>query len=166
MEIIQDLLKNANKKYETADHLAYVTYPLIQEPKLIITIADHLYSALNYLIEALIRYERLYKRIPPVQESFESKFDLFKRCLSRYNIDRENTLLIYDLKALLDSRQKSPIEFIKKDKLVICSQNYKIQTITLSKVKEYLSSSKPLFEKINKIILKNDSRIGYSQRRT
>lgn len=166
MEITLDLLKNANKKYETADHLAYVTYPLIQEPKLIITIADNLYSALNYLIEALIRYERLYKRIPPIQESFESKFDVFKKCLSRYNIDRESTLLIYDLKTLLDSRQKSPVEFIRKDKFVICSQNYKTQTITLSKVKDYLTKSRPLFEKISKIIIKNDTRLGYSQRRT
>ena len=44
------------------------------------------------------------------------------------------------------------IEFIRRDKLVICSGNYKMKNLTMDLIKNYLSKSKLFIEKINNIL--------------
>jgi len=56
-----------------------------------------------------------------------------------------------DLKKIIDYRSKSPVEFIRKDKIVICSDNYKMRTINYDKIKEYLNKSKPFFTRLNRV---------------
>ena len=153
MQEIVDKLKDANRLMNAADHLAYVTYPLIKDNKLIITIAENLNSALLNLMEALLMYERAYKRIPPYPENFDMRLQIFKeKIANRYNIDRSYIVLIEDLKKLVDERKKSTMEFIRHDKYVLFNKNMSIKSITLEKVKKYLNESKPLFLKVNTLL--------------
>ena len=153
MQEIVDKLKDANRLMNSADHLAYVTYPLIKDNKLIITIAENLNSALLNLMEALLMYERAYKRIPPYPENFDMRLQIFKeKIANRYNIDRSYIVLIEDLKKLVYERKKSTMEFIRHDKYVLFNKNMSIKSITLEKVKKYLNESKPLFLKVNTLL--------------
>ena len=45
MESVLNLVDRANKSLNTADHLTYMTYPLLKDVKLVITIIDNLYNA-------------------------------------------------------------------------------------------------------------------------
>lgn len=158
MEKLRKLIQEANNSYNTADHLAYVTYPLVNDINLIIKITENIYISLIALVEAILYYDREYKRIPPLPEDFSSRLEIFKtRCLERYSFDRDLILLIKDIKIILEHRKKSPIEFIRKDKLIICNSDYKIRTITIENIKSYLSRSKIFIEKLNKIF-QNDRR--------
>lgn len=155
MESVLTLVEKANKSLNTADHLTYITYPLLKDVKLIVTITENLYKSYVYAMDAFLTYERLYKRIPIFPEDFNSRFDIFKtKIVKRYNIDREHVLLMSDLKKIIDHRRKSPIEFIRKDKLVICSDNYKMRTINYDKIKDYLNKSKPFFTRLNRVLRK------------
>lgn len=149
------LVDRANKSFNTADHLTYITYPLLKDTKLVVTITENLYNAFVYGMDAFLAYERLYKRIHEIPEDFGSRLSVFKtKVVPRYNIEREHLLLMDDLKKIIDYRRKSPVEFIRKDKIVICSDNYKMRTINYDKIKEYLNKSKPFFTRLNKVFKK------------
>lgn len=153
MEEVAKKLQEANKLLKTADHLAYVTYPLVKDNKLIITILENLSLALINAMDALLYYDRLYKRIPPFSTNFNAKLDLFKRkCVSRYEMDNSYIKLIEELKQLIEERKKSSMEFIRKDKYVLFNRNLRTKTITLDAAKKYLNESKPFFNKVNTIL--------------
>ncbi len=42
-----------------------------------------------------------------------------------------------DLKKIVDCRYKSPIEFVRKDRFIICSDDYKMRTLSYDRVKDY-----------------------------
>lgn len=159
MELYQQEILEANKLFRTADHMVYVTFPLIKDNKLIITTVESLMSALMKAVNAVVDYDVLYKRISPQSETFELRFEAFKsKCAFRYGIDRKYIVLIQDLKTIVDERKKSPMEFIRKDKYVICSDRYRIKAITIEKTKEYINELKPFMAKVNSIVRSNDTR--------
>ncbi len=159
MEEVLRLVKEANKSYETADHLTYVTYPMIKEIKLLITISENLYNSLIKGMDAILYYDRLYKRIGPFNSDFDSRFDIFKlKSIKRYNFDRDVILLIEDLRNILKHRKESPMEFVRKNKYIMCNSDYNMKTLTIEKIKSYLVRAKPFFSRLNTLLMKNDRR--------
>ena len=155
MEKLKSLLYDANKLFETADHLAYVTYPLIKDTKLLTTVADNLHNALLKSMEALLHYDRLYKRIPPYGTSFIEMFQIFKsRCAPRYSIPREGIMVLQDLHEFIETRKKSTLEFSRRDKFVIATREYRLSALTLDKLKNYIYQSKRFLAQVNNILLK------------
>ena len=121
MELYHKEILEANKLFRTADHMAYVTFPLVKDNKLIITVVENLVLALTKAMNSIVEYDKLFKRINLYGDSFEVKFDAFKtKCARRYGIERQHIVLIEDLKGIVDDRKQSPMEFIRKDKYVIC----------------------------------------------
>lgn len=151
MEEYQTLTQQANYAFNTADHLTYVTYNVVNDIKLIVVITQNLHNALMKTIDAILSYERYYKRISPYPNSFEAKFEILRRVAEKFNITKEELLLIRDIKELIDYRNKSPIEFARKDKFVMCSSTYKLKTLNLNKVKQYVQKTKHLIQKLNHI---------------
>jgi len=152
---VVNLLKEANLSLNRADHMLYMTYPLVKDNKLIVSILEHLNSSVNYAMDAVLYYERMYKRIELFPDNFEVKFDIFKgKCSQKYNIEREILVLIEDLKKISNERKKSKMEFVKEEKYVICTSNYATRVLTIDKLKEYLNTSKVFLRKVN-LILKN-----------
>ncbi|MBS3150419.1 hypothetical protein J4425_01265 [Candidatus Woesearchaeota archaeon] len=152
MENVRFLLEEANKLINRADHLLYITYPLVKDNKIIINIAENINSGVITAMEALLAYDKLYKRIPPYSNDFTIKFEMFKsKVVPRYNIEREYVVLISDLKNFMDNRKKSGTEFVKEDKFVIFRQN-KVDTLSFDKIKQNLNSSKGFLSRVNRIL--------------
>lgn len=151
MENFYRLVKEANSAFNTADHLTYVTYPLLKEVKLSITVIENLYIAVTKAMDAIIYYDRMYKRINPIQENFEAKLGVFRNsCARRYNIDERYINLIKNLRNLVSSHKESPMEFVRKDKFVICSDSYtNIKTIDINKLKDYVIQTRSFIDQIN-----------------
>ena len=68
MEPFELQLEEAKKALKTADHLAYITYPLVTDNKIMLLIAENLYTSVIKAIDAFLNYDRYYKRIPIVPE--------------------------------------------------------------------------------------------------
>ena len=155
MHEVSDYLNKANKLIKTADHLTYVTYPLIKDNKLIIAITENLADAMTNAMDALLYYDKYYKRITTLPSDFRSRLETFKsNCAPRYNINTGYLTLIKDLKDLQNAHKQATMEFIRKDKYVITEKNFNIKTLTYQKVKDYVNLSKTFFDKVN-FILKN-----------
>jgi len=153
MHIIKKLLKEANNAYNKADYLAYMTYPLVKEAKLLGVIIDNINIALTKGVEAVVAYDRLYKRVALIKSSFSKELAIFRdHCSRRHNIDPSIISLIKEISAIAKSRKESPVEFVRNNKYIICSNDYKMKTITMDKVKNYLEATKQFMMKINQII--------------
>jgi len=157
MEKFQELKVISKKKIQIADHVLTQTYPLIQDAKLLLAALENIFLALTNSIGSLLYYERLFKKIPPFQDNFSSKFNMFRaKCVPKYNFNRDQIELILDIKDIILQHKKSPVEFTRKDSFIICSDNYNMKTISLDKIKDYLSKAKLFIDEIHKIVGENE----------
>lgn len=153
MERLKQLVKEANSEFMKANHLAYVTYPMIKETKLLYVIAEVLQGALAKGVEAMLHYERLYKRIPLVPGAFDTELELFKNnCIVRYGFNRNVVLLLLDLKSLVRAKKESPVEFSRQGQLVICDEDYGMNVIDIQKLKSYVMDSREFIERMNHVL--------------
>ena len=153
MEKYEQLRDNARKKIQIADHMLTMTYPMVKDPKLLLAVMENIFLALTNSIGSLLYYERQYKLVPPFQDTFVSKFNVFKqKCVKRHNIDEEMILLVQEIKDIIMQHKKSPVEFTRNDSFVICSEDYRMKTISLEKMKNYISKSRLFMQHINSIV--------------
>jgi len=158
MEKFQELRDAASKKMHLADHMLTMTYPMVKDPKLLLSVIENLFLALTYGMSSLLHYERLFKRIPPFADNFAGKFELFKdKCLEKYNIDNEIVKIMQDTKEIIVAHKKSPMEFPRKETLVICNGDYRMKTISANMIKDYVEKAKLFIKNISTIVSKDES---------
>ena len=159
MEPFQESLLKAKKKLHLADHMVFVTYKLVNDPRLLLSAIKNIFNSLQNTIDSLLIYERVFKRIPAYPENFGSKFSILKdNCINRLNLDQSYLYLIKDIHTLLLEHKNSPVEFSRKDRFIICSSNYQTKSISLKEIKEYISRSKDFIKDVESIVIK-DARI-------
>ncbi|MBU1199463.1 MAG: hypothetical protein KKF46_05520 [Nanoarchaeota archaeon] len=164
MEQFQVLRDKAIQKIKVADHMLFMTYPLVQDPKLLLAIIENISASLDYSISALLQHERLFKRIPPYHDTFPSRFDIFQnKMLTRYGLNSNSVKLVKDVRMILSEHKRSPVEFARKDKFVICSPTYSLKTVDTNLVKKYIFETKVFVNNINKIVSKNEGIFTRSQ---
>ena len=156
MEKYESLLKEANQYIKTADHLCYVTFPTVNDNKVLVAIAENIYIAMISAMEALILYEKEFKRVYHVPENFDLKFDLFKTNIAkRYNINRAQIFVLDDLRRLLQIHKNSQMGFNRKENYIILAEDFKLKTLNINKIKQYLNDAKPFILNVNDIIGKS-----------
>lgn len=160
MENVILLAKEAAKAFKTADHLTYVTFPLLNDHKLFATVAEKLKEALDKGMRAVLEYDYLYKRIQFVPQEFPARFSLFRQYApKRYGFPQTCCTTIQDIEEIVTRRKESPLEFIRRDRLVIASADYRLKTITLEKIKGYVQNTKTFISKVNEILKTSDRRL-------
>ncbi len=150
---VNELREKAKKNITIADHMFYVTYNLFNDPKILIAILEHLFLSLSSAMSCLLYYDRYYNRIPQFTGNFEEKFTFFrKKSAKTHKIDKEFIRLIKNIKEVIIAHKQSPVEFIRKNKFVICTNNYYMRTLSSDQVKENLIKTKSFINKIDSII--------------
>jgi len=144
MEKFQENLAQAIKNLQIADHMTYVTYPLINEKRLLLKIFDEIYKSIIGCINAILNYEYLYKRITIYKENNYNMQTFINKCAKNYGLTNKQIKEIIEIIEINKQHKQSAMEFVKKDKVVILSDNLKTKTINLQKIKEYLLLAKEL----------------------
>ncbi len=149
------LLQESNVDFKNADHIIQVTFKIINDPKLMMTVVEKLHSSIIKSIDSLLYYDYLYKRISHIPTSAEDKLRLFRDyTIKKYNLKKEIIPVIKDLQDILEFRKRSPIEFVRKENLVICSSGYSTKTINVKKIKSYVAEIREFNQKINQALSK------------
>lgn len=155
MEKFLENIITAEKKIQTADHMIYVTFPLIKDKRLLLKILQEIKNGVTNCISSILQYEYLYKRITLYKDP-KSNFKTFiEKCAPRYKITREEINLILELFDFMEKHRESPFEFIKDDKIVILSNGLKPKTLTVEKTKEFLITVKNILKKTHETFKKN-----------
>jgi len=157
MEEFQVLRDKALQKIKVADHMIFMTYPALKDPKLLLAIVENVFASLDYGVSALLHYERLFKQIPPFNDTYASRMEVFKRrMIPKHRLSPNYVNLIMDVKSILSEHKNSPVTFIRKDKFVICSPSYSMKAIDINLVKKYIFEAKVFLNTVNKIVSENE----------
>lgn len=140
------LLEEAKKSLKMADHMIYITYPLLKENRLLIKILEQLYLVMLNVVKAVLQHEYYYKRIE-LQSNAEANFSIFTSIAKRYSITTEQVQNIKNVLMLTEKHKRSPVEFVRKDKFVILSDNNSIETITAEMIKHFINDAKDILRK-------------------
>lgn len=154
MEKYLEYLISSQKKLQTADHLIYMTYPLIKDKKLLLKIMSELNSAVVDLINSVLQYEYLFKHIELTKNPTTNLNLFFQKCALKYRIDNTEIIVIKELLDLNEKHHKSPIEFIRNGNVVILTENLNPSIISPEKIKQFLYSLKTTLRKVQKAISK------------
>ncbi|MBI5389251.1 hypothetical protein HZB01_02625 [Candidatus Woesearchaeota archaeon] len=156
MEKFQESLEKAKRYHLIADHMLTQTYPLIEDPKLLMSVMENVFLAYANGMAALLYYDRLFKHIPPFNQDFDSKLFIFEQeCLPRYKLSRNYLHQLREIRDAVLAHRKSPVEFRRKDVFVICTDAYDMQTITMDRIKTYLNKAALFLRDISSITTKN-----------
>ena len=153
MEKFLENLQEAEKIIRTADHMVYVSFPLIKDKRILLLLLSELKKAIINCINVILQYDYLYKRISLYSDA-KSNFEIFKNKSSkRFNITKQEIELMIRLFELEQSHKKSPMEFTKDNKVIILSDDLSQKIITLEEIKKFLQLSKDILKKTKTIIL-------------
>ena len=153
IEKFQENLKAAVKSLQIADHMTYVTFPLVNEQRLILKIFDEIYKSVINCINAILNYEYLYKRIQIYSDNGDNIRTFASKCAKNYSLNNEQIKKILEIIDLNKKHNQSAMEFVKKNKVVILSDSLSTKTLDIFKIKEYLLLAKELLMKTNKRLI-------------
>ena len=151
MEQVRRAVLEANNSFKTADHLAYVSYPLLKDNRLLLAITQNLYVAGLKGMDAVLHYEQLYKRINILPVDFESRMQIFERNVApRMKIRPDVCRILKDLKYITQQHRNSPMEFSRREKFVICNDDYTtMKTIDIEMLKSYIVVMREFLQQVN-----------------
>ena len=154
MEKFLESLNKAEKIIQAADHMFYITLPLIKDKRLLLRILLETNIAVANCINLILQYEYLFKRISLYTDSKENLRTFEKNCAPRYNITEQELRSIFELFDLVKRHKESPFEFMKNGKVVILSKNLEQKIISDEKIKEFLIIAKQVLKKTRNTILR------------
>jgi len=127
--------------------MLYVTYPVIKDKRLLLKSLDEVYDAIVLIINSILQYDYL-RRMITLTNNPQQNFETFiTKCSRRYNLSAEELSEITNLITLMENHKKSPMEFARKDKVIILSDSLKTTAVDSEKLKKYLSLAKNLVNK-------------------
>ncbi len=152
MEKYHELFLKSKKTFNTADHLTYITYPLIKDVKVIISITENIYLSVVNAMDSLIEYDILYKRIGPQPSGFDSRFEIFKSNLKeRYGIEKEYIDLIKNLRDIITCNKGNYTTLMKENRLYIYSSDFRTKSLDVEELKNFLVKTKKFINKLGVI---------------
>ena len=147
MEKFLENLHEAEELIKKIDHMIYVTYPLIQDKRLILKVVSETKNAIIKCINSILQYEYLYKRIRLTKDPKENLRTFKLKCAPKYDISLEEIKLMLELFDLVEKHKKSPFEFRKQEKIIILSENSQPKVIVIENAKEFLALAKGILIK-------------------
>ena len=153
MKRIFEKVEEAEKIIRGIDHIVYVTYPLIKENRLLITMVVEMKRAILLLINSILQFEYLHKRVGLSQNPEKNLNTFFEKCAPHYNLTKIDTNMIIELFNIVEKHKKSLMGFARNSKFVILYGDMKTCIISLEKTKEFLYLSKKILENSKKSFL-------------
>lgn len=130
---------------QLAEHMLISTYPLVKDQRLLLGIAGDIFSALSSGIEAFMLNKK-----KAGGNDFDSLFESFRGCAKGINDDEFN--LVVSINNIVKQHKASPVEFARKEKYVICDENYNCSEISPQSMKNYLFRARLFIEKLDKML--------------
>jgi len=152
MEKFLQNLQEAEKTIKTVDHMIYVTFPLVRDKKLLLKIILDTKNAVVKCINAILQYEYIFKRVKLYSDQKSNFRTFIEGCAPRYKIDKKDILTMLELFDLAEKHEKSSMEFVKNDKIVILSENMQQKTASQSDAKRFITLAKKIFKNTEAVI--------------
>ncbi len=144
MDEFLNQLQAAKKKIMVADHMLTQTYPLVKDPKLLLAVLENASTGMQMAMDTLLGFERTYKRIPPYQDTFNSKHMALAQLAKKINIPMKHIMRIRELREMVEQHKKSPVEFSRQGDFIICDSEFRMKRITVHDLKTCINEAEQL----------------------
>lgn len=140
-------LREAARNLQIADHMTYLTYPLVNEKRILLKIFEEIFKTVNNSVKAILNFESFLNGTEIYKDDYKNLENFVSRFSKDFLNDKQLNLLL-DIYEVHKSHEDSAIEFEKKDKMIIMSDDLGLRILDIVKIKEYLYFSKELLGKI------------------
>jgi hypothetical protein len=147
-----ELLASSKRRLQVSDHFLTQTYQYVKDPKLLLNVLEGILLAVEEMVDAALVYERSQGTIPAYNsQSFAAKLHALKtdNMTKTYNFTHIDIMMITEMQELIHDHKNSAMEFPRKGALIVASDDYKLQSVTIEKIKTYLTRTKTLYTKIH-----------------
>ncbi len=135
------ILSEALRRLKIADHLIYMTLPLVKDKRIFTTILTELGASLeNIIVYTLIYYNKSIS--DNSLENFNKFLEINKKMDLLNDEDLKSLKAIHELNYL---HKKSSVEIFNKNKIIILSDQLKSKTLSLEHIKKYYQSLKRFY---------------------
>ncbi len=142
MNSFEPYATKAHEQYRIAKHLLEVTYPLMKDTKLLMGICINILRCLENCSSAILAYEYQEQQNKNFPSTLQQKLSMLQTFSpSKTKIPKQTLILTADLAALEELHRKSPVEFSRNGRFVICSKEFDLTTLGIDDLKRYLSSA-------------------------
>lgn len=152
-----DLLDQARKELIIADHMLYVTFPLVKEKTLFLNSLEHVNLAIKFMVKAFLEREEKMKNISrlPKNEVFLINF-FTKEYEARLGLNKKTLEAITLLPKLVDAKNRKQYFFESNRDYFIIKEGFGTRRIEFQKIKDFLNEAKKLYKKISDDLNKTD----------
>lgn len=137
-------LKKATYQLYLAEHLLEVIYPLVKDPKMLLSVLSNLEQAHNSLFDSILP-----SSLVNADTTFIKKLNSFEDLLKpKLILDAGMIKTIKTVHELVNQQKESSVAFSRKDSFVICDDNYSMKKIDPLSIGEQVHITKKLTNKI------------------
>ncbi len=163
-ETYKELLQQAKKQIGLADHMVYVTYPLVQETKFLLAIVGHVTNAARLALQSLLEFEVYYKRLEAYNKTLVSEISVYKEKMEpRYKLDSKYCKLLQKLFELQKFGAESAIKFKRGEKYILSTSEYNMSVLDLELAKRLSNLTKKFVAEVSRIIQPAANKAGAEQ---
>jgi hypothetical protein len=145
-----DKLIEVERHLVSADHLVYVTFPVVKDARLLIRGFESAHKALVGCISTILKFEYLYKRVELSADNSENLKSFYKKCALSYGLDERGRELVKEMMFLAKKHKESGLEFAKSGRIIITDDELGVYELSSDKMKAYISLLKKLLENTNR----------------
>jgi len=139
--------EEAKKTLRIADHMIYITYPVLKENRLLVKVLEEIHLAVQKTVEMILKHEYDMKRVK-IYSDPKLNFTIFEqKCAFRYNLTSGELAGIKQIIELFNYHKSSPVEFVRQNKFIMMSDDLRTESITQQKLKGLLSIAKEVIRK-------------------
>ncbi|MBU2560880.1 MAG: hypothetical protein KKD17_01180 [Nanoarchaeota archaeon] len=151
MESLEELKDSARRSLKVAEHMLIQTYPFVNDPRLVLAVAGDIYSALMSSMSALLLAGKKARK-KSLPDDFDSLFSAFREVAGGYGFTEDDLSLVSDTNRILVEHKESPVEFARRDSIVICDSRYKCSRISVDDMKKYLFRARLFVDKSESLL--------------
>ena len=139
----EDYFKKAKQEINLADHMAYMTLPMVKDQKVFHNLLKHIDKGLFLAMKAYLKKMNEEKELRIIPHSEELTRRLFLESYSNaLSLSVQEIKKLKEINKLVRAHTKSQMDLKRGNEYVIILGNFKTVTVNESKMKEYLGLAK------------------------
>ena len=139
----------AKQEIRTAEHMATVTYESVNDPKFLLTILRRVESANLLVMKAMLAKEETRENTQKRgrNETYEELFPVWETKYAQ-ECNKETLQYLQQTHALLKKHEESPVEFARRGNIVLCTEEYQLDIISIESIKKSIQLAKNLTKRV------------------
>ncbi len=143
--------RQAQQHYDAAFHLLTVTFPSVQDPRLLLAVIHNLAKSLEAAVDALMAKEE-----GVLSAQFDAKLRVFRAKYVPSHFSPRHVFLMNELHNLTSLHERAPMEFMRQQSMVLCEKDYRVRTISARDARQYLDQAKLFLELAEGVLHRKD----------